>query len=131
MVCGYQESKYLVEQAFKVQVGALTRHMELRTNTSIPDPHLEQYIASLPPERRQPPEDVMSKRYISLIGTSAEGAGYDVLLLYKQQSEGKLDADWERLTQEPSVKLDELQGWYEKVLWHGTGYTRDGGICMY
>lgn len=117
---GYQEIAFSVERSADLKTpSGNQQHLEVRVTQPSPNPFAG---GATPPV----------ERYIAVAATNKAGqAVTDVLLLYRAQDQQQvLDADWERLTNTEPVDVKELN-WFEMVVNHATGYTRNGGVTMY
>lgn len=103
---GYMEGAFTVEKTFEMVVEGMRQRMQIRQSNA--------------------------RRYIALEGRDAEGkCVMDILLLYRSGDAAQLEADWERVTSDAHVHIKDLTGWSQEVVWHATGYFRDGGVAMY
>jgi hypothetical protein len=100
------EGAFSVEKTFEMQVEGMRQRMQIRQSSA--------------------------RRYIAIEGHDAQGkCVMDILLLYARDSEASLAADWERITTDAHVHIKDLTGWSQEVVWHATGYFREGGVAMY
>lgn len=130
MAFGYQEPDFTVEKNFELEVDGSLQKMQIRVE--VPNPEWDAVMAAMPESMRKNtlPRDL--NRYIALESHDAQGQmELDTLLLYAAGADAQLEADWERLVTDAHVRINDITGWKEKVIGHGTGYTRTGGVIMY
>jgi hypothetical protein len=125
---GYQESNYDVEKSVVIQTQSGEQKIELRVEEP-PSQWMVEMAQALNSKLKKDTtvgfDNRRANKYIAI-----EGKSIDLLFFYKPGQEADLDSDWQRLVNEPEVKVEELK-WFEKVTGHGTGETRDGAYIMY
>jgi hypothetical protein len=104
---GYWESSYVVDREVDITTKAGgAQHIEVRQRTA---------HSKLP--------------YISVEGTDATGKQIlDLLYIYDHLD--KLEQDWAKLISDVVVRREDLE-YVEVVVWHATGYGKDGSVTMY